>query len=185
MQTAEESATTDPVNTSTTTEEIDGVTVPDSSHTTAKDETTVNECVTNLTITDIQSTPEHTTSNSDIYAESTTTTTTVIETQHNESVIVYNLSSCVCVCRYTNDTLEERIEKITSELKLDIKGLSSSKNRRISADDPRPSAKHVGIIGIFILCCFGVLSVGMDIVRILQHCDKKCKRNKIQSGGKP
>jgi hypothetical protein len=161
----------------------DGVILPTTETTpySARDETTTNECVTNLTTIDFLNTTNPNTSYSpDIDTDYKTTTSTTTEVQNNKSVYLYNSSYCICYCRDANATLQERVERIKSELTLEKKALSSAKNQRISAHDPRPTAKYVGVLGASIICVILIFIIGMDILQILQNFDKKRKRNKIK-----
>ena len=99
--------------------------------TTTKTETTSSEITTVLGTTD-----------SPLTTTDTTKSTTAVEVAVNSSV------QCTCVCVEVNMTLEESIEKRKKELQVNVDELSSTKRKLTSVDDPRPSARTVGYVGI-------------------------------------
>lgn len=113
----------------------------------------------------LQPTPEETTTD-DVTTEPTTEVTT--ET--------FNFSSCVCVCVEKNETLEEKIEKIVSDLKVDTSELSSTKRQKSCAEDPRPTAKNVGMLGVAIIALLIGLIISVDIIRFLQYVNGRFKQ---------
>ena len=61
-----------------------------------------------------------------------------------------------------------KIQQMQKELKVDVEKLSSTIRSKTCAEDPRPSAKNIGILGIITLSItFGSL-VLMDIITLLQ-----------------
>ena len=83
------------------------------------------------------------------------------------------LTSCICesTCTYTSsatqtlyanmtDELNSKLEEIVNAIKVDKSTLSSSVNKKISADDPRPSSTGIGVVGILML----VIVIGGIIV---------------------
>lgn len=91
---------------------------------------------------------------SDILTNSTSMSTTV-----NSS-----LMQCVCLCRKSNMSIEETIEKRKKELQVKVDELSSSKRKLISVVDPRPSAQAIGHVGVVILVLVGCLFLVPDLL---------------------
>lgn len=96
-------------------------------------------------------------------------------------------NTCFCPCNsggflvLTDAELQEKIEKIISEIKIDPKGTSLAKRKLISAGDSRPSAKAVGSLGIVILVVIAGLILIMDsdvIYRSIEQFIAKRKKNK-------
>ena len=172
--TTTEEGTTQPTPEVTTTE--DSTTQPTPEVTTTEDSTTqpTLEVTTTEDGTTFPSLEVPTTEDSTIQATSEVTTDD-ITTQINNGVSTtiteystFNFSSCVCVCVEKNETLEEKIEKIVSELKVDTSVLSSTKRKKSCAEDPRPTAKSVGMLGVAIFALLLGLIVSVDIIRFLQ-----------------
>lgn len=59
--------------------------------------------------------------------------------------------------------------KTRKELLLGKRNLMSSKRRRISASDPRPSARRIGVIGAVIICGVVGAIVSLDSPRIWKY----------------
>ena len=70
---------------------------------------------------------------------------------------------CKCNCwalnnknNYTIEELKDALNHVTKKLRkdllIDTTVLSSTINRRISKNDDRPSSKHIGYVGITVLC---------------------------------
>ncbi|XP_071175921.1 uncharacterized protein [Mytilus edulis] len=96
-------------------------------------------------------------------------------------------NTCYCPCNsggylvLTDAELQEKIEKIISEIKIDPKATSLAKRKLISADDSRPSAKAVGSLGIVILVIIAGLIIIMDsdvIYRSIEQFIAKRKKDK-------
>ena len=128
-----------------------------------------------------QPTPEETTTD-DVTTEPTPEVTTTEEgtTQPTTEVTteIFNFSSCVCVCVEKNETLEEKIEKIVSDLKVDTSELSSTKRQKSCAEDPRPTAKSVGMLGVAIFALLMGLIISVDMIRFLQYVNTRFKHTK-------
>ncbi|KAK3085432.1 hypothetical protein FSP39_003226 [Pinctada imbricata] len=97
---------------------------------------------------------------SSFYTSDSSQTSTTPLTSHQSAISVS--SSCVCdsTCSATptqtlyanmTDELNSKLEEITNALKVEKSTLTSSINKKISADDPRPSAQGIGYIGALIL----------------------------------
>lgn len=87
-------------------------------------------------------------------------------------ISVYNFSSCVCVCVEKNITLEEKIEQMVSELKVDTSVLSSTIREKACAEDPRPSARNVGILGTAIFTVLFGFIISLDFIRFFQAAER-------------
>ena len=163
-ETTTDDVTTEPTPEVTTTE--DGITQPTPEVTTTKEGTTqpTSEVTTTEEGTALP-TPEVTTTE-----DGTTQPTTEVTTE------TFNFSSCVCVCVEKNETLEEKIEKIVSDLKVDTSELSSTKRQKSCAEDPRPTAKNVGMLGVAIIALLIGLIISVDIIRFLQYVNGRFKQ---------
>ncbi|XP_078336822.1 uncharacterized protein LOC144626486 [Crassostrea virginica] len=126
------------------------------------------------TTTDIQTTTD--------YSESTTTTTTTptaaaaTTTTTTATTATTTSSTCICptncVVSYTatinsTEELNAKIAEIKKEIEVEKSTLSSNIRKKTSADDPRPSAKSVGFIGIVIIAIVIGGIVALDLPRIL------------------
>lgn len=86
-----------------------------------------------------------------------TTTTEKVTTTTTEQPTTNVHNTCLCPCHLTTmSTLSsaeilQSIEKIKKELTIDPKTTSAAIRKKISVQDPRPSAKAVGASGIVIL----------------------------------
>jgi hypothetical protein len=66
--------------------------------------------------------------------------------------------------------LQNKIDAITKQIKVESSQLSSEKNKKISAADPRPAAKAVGsVLGVGILVFIGVFMVLSDVPILYRH----------------
>ncbi|XP_062583112.1 uncharacterized protein LOC134244895 [Saccostrea cucullata] len=59
-----------------------------------------------------------------------------------EDMPLFNSSICFCICKETTENLQEKLKKISLNLKLDTASLSSVLRRKVSADDPRPISRE-------------------------------------------
>jgi len=74
--------------------------------------------------------------------------------------------NCVCYIETSNLTVQERIERLISDLKVDTKNTTLSRMKKISAPDHRPSAKTIGAVGVVALVMvFGGIIV-LDLERL-------------------
>lgn len=86
-----------------------------------------------------------------------TTTIEKVTTAATEQLTTNIQNTCMCPCHLTTmSTLSsaeilQSIEKIKKELTIDPKTTSAAIRKKISVQDPRPSAKAVGASGIVIL----------------------------------
>ncbi|XP_022339722.2 uncharacterized protein LOC111134708 [Crassostrea virginica] len=124
------------------------------------------------TTTEIQTTTD--------YSESTTTTTTTptaaATATTTATTATTTSSTCICptncVVSYTatinsSEELNAKIAEIKKEIEVEKSTLSSNIRKKTSADDPRPSAKSVGCIGIVIIAIVIGGIVALDLPRIL------------------
>ncbi|XP_062566476.1 papilin-like [Saccostrea cucullata] len=168
--TTEDGAQTSDSTSESTTE--DGAQTSDStSETTTENGAQTSDSTSESTTIDGEQTSDSTSeSTTEDGAQTTdlTSETTTNALQSNTSMsngYVYNFSSCVCVCTETNLTLEEKIENIVSKLRLETSTLSSAVRKKTCAEDLRPSAKNVGLIGIVILCIIAAILLCFDALR--------------------
>ncbi|XP_021339133.1 uncharacterized protein LOC110440404 [Mizuhopecten yessoensis] len=66
-----------------------------------------------------------------------------------------------------DNQIEETIKSLRKENTVDVKTLSSYKNKRISAEDKRPSARAFGVIGGLILSLLCSMIVLSDIPKMI------------------
>ena len=71
------------------------------------------------------------------------------------NTIVYNIT-----------TLQERVDDLKKNLTIDTRNTSSYRRSLTCASDPRPSAAHVGYLGICILSVTGGLLLCADLSRL-------------------
>lgn len=77
---------------------------------------------------------------------------------------------CVCVCKYTNQTIQESIEKRRRELILNKTELSFKIRKRTSAGDNRKTSRMMGTVAVIILVLYGLLFFCADIFSLLGMC---------------
>lgn len=65
------------------------------------------------------------------------------------------------------------LDKLEKELKVDKTKLSSTIRKLASAEDHRPSSKHIGYIGIIFLVSVIALVVISDVISFKQYVFKK------------
>ncbi|CAC5390344.1 unnamed protein product [Mytilus coruscus] len=79
---------------------------------------------------------------------------------------------CTCTCQNVTTTLslEESIQKIVNNIKVDSRKMSSYTRKLTSAKDSRPSSENIGYFGIVMLSTiFGMLVV-LDFQRFIGKC---------------
>lgn len=81
----------------------------------------------------------------------------------SSTIVNSSLEKCNCLCRNSSMSLEETIEKRKKELQVNVDELSSSKRKLISVEDPRPSARAIGHVGVGILVLVGCLFLLPDL----------------------
>jgi hypothetical protein len=85
-------------------------------------------------------------------------------------VVVRNCDSdpneyCPCSCHPTNmSIIMDTIAKLQEELKVHTETLSSTIRSKTCAEDPRPSAKNIGIMGVVVLSVIFSLVFLMDLI---------------------
>lgn len=113
----------------------------------------------------------------------------VIDIQRNDecpplptttSVTTEATGSCLCPCSNTNITeeaLQEKISELKRTLTVDVKTTSRYERKFVCADDPRPSAKSVGILfGPILISMILGLIVLADFPRLIKSVTK-CKKS--------
>lgn len=92
-------------------------------------------------------------------------------THMNENNENDTTEALVCNCNasryYVLD--EEKLEKIISELKIDVKNISSSRRKLTSAPDSRPSAIGVGLFGTILLVTIFSAIVCPDVWSLINN----------------
>ncbi|KAL8619009.1 hypothetical protein ACOMHN_018391 [Nucella lapillus] len=72
-------------------------------------------------------------------------------------------------------TIEEKVDKIVKELQVNPQNTSSTRRKKISAEDDRPSAQGIGFFGIgFLIVIFGGIFL-MDANVLYIHAIRLCK----------
>lgn len=81
------------------------------------------------------------------------------------------------------EQIEQSLQKIRRDNTLDASTLSAFKNKFISAEDRRPSAKVMGFVGAMILTILCVVIVLSDISRIVSDTRTvaKCRKKNKES----
>ncbi|XP_071148047.1 uncharacterized protein [Mytilus edulis] len=81
--------------------------------------------------------------------------------------------NCECNCdktpKQSNETLQEKVDQLVKELSIDKTTLSSYKNTKISAADPRPSSRGIGSVAAVILATLIVILLISDIPMVISH----------------
>lgn len=134
---------------------------------------------------DYQTTSEHLTSDVHNHITTSNNDNTVSTTQSIPTNTQTN-STCFCPCSsggfqtFTDEELQQKIQEIIAELKIDPKETSVAKRKLISVPDSRPSAKAVGSVGVVILLTVVGLVILMD-ANVIHENISKCwnKRRKI------
>ncbi|XP_063415419.1 macrophage mannose receptor 1-like [Mytilus trossulus] len=87
---------------------------------------------------------------------------------------------CPCACdvfNITDEYIANYIKKLQKELKVDSETLSSTIRSRTCAEDPRQSAKNIGMFGVAVLAFGFTLILFMDILSVFQrHFNSKVDR---------
>lgn len=93
-----------------------------------------------------------------------------------------NSTLCACVCKHTNQTIQESIEKRRRELILNKTELSFNKRKRTSAGDNRKTSSAMGTVGVIILVLYGLLFFFADIWTffVICHSNMFHKNNKVK-----
>lgn len=97
---------------------------------------------------------------------SSSNTLTINDTTQNTK----NSTLCVCVCKHTNQTIQESIEKRRRELILNKTELSFNKRKRTCAGDNRKTSSVMGTVGVIILVLYGLLFFFADIWTFFVIC---------------
>ncbi|XP_060065915.1 uncharacterized protein LOC132546223 [Ylistrum balloti] len=103
------------------------------------------------------------------YQEPAPPTTTIISTQSAEGDVTSSVSNDVNTAVYISpEYIEQLVVEIKEENTVDVKTLTSYRNKFISANDNRPSSKTIGSIGlIFIALLLGLILVS-DVPKFIQ-----------------
>ncbi|CAG2184478.1 unnamed protein product [Mytilus edulis] len=87
---------------------------------------------------------------------------------------------CPCACdvfNITDEYIAKYIKKLQKELKVDSETLSSTIRSKTCAEDPRQSAKNIGMLGVAVLAFGFTLILFMDILSFFQkHFSSKIDR---------
>lgn len=78
---------------------------------------------------------------------------------------------CPCACdvfNITDEYIANYIKKLQKELKVDSETLSSTIRSKTCAEDPRQSAKNIGMLGVAVLAFGFTLVLFMDILSVFQ-----------------
>lgn len=85
-----------------------------------------------------------------------------------QEVIVSNGSiDCVCVCKDTNQTVDEMMQQRKSELTVDTEALSSTLRKLSSAPDSRPTSTAIGAVGTAMIGVLAAFIVLPDLFSVL------------------
>ncbi|ESO95099.1 hypothetical protein LOTGIDRAFT_160860 [Lottia gigantea] len=106
----------------------------------------------------------------DMTSSAYTTTMSPTEMTMNVTVETGTNEICSCRCRKIEDdpdVIEEKLTEIKKNLTISIVKLSSSRRKKTSATDKRPSASSVGYVGVVILSVVMGLLVIQDILSAL------------------
>jgi Sec-independent protein translocase protein TatA len=111
--------------------------------------------------------------------ESVTTSATTEETTESVTTSA-TTESCQCPCsgaNMTDEVLQEKIAELKRTLTVDVKTTSQYERKFISVDDPRPSAKSIGIVfGPILISVILGLIVLADISRLFGSVSR-CKKS--------
>ncbi|XP_076085637.1 uncharacterized protein LOC143056434 [Mytilus galloprovincialis] len=89
---------------------------------------------------------------------------------------------CECPCQRSEETtgppltIDQKIEIMKRELRIDKTKTSKSKRKLISVSDERPSAKGLGVFGLAILVLVPVCILLIDLTSISRHVNYFCER---------
>ncbi|XP_076447114.1 uncharacterized protein LOC143284298 [Babylonia areolata] len=175
-----EVTTTEPPETTTAEETTPEDTTPEDT----TPEVTTPEVTTPEVTTPEDTTPEDTTSSSVSPTPTTSSSVTPSSTATTSSSSPLSLCSCNCQRSSAStsmppESLTSVLSSIVSELSVDRQNLSSTRRKKISAEDDRPSAQTVGYFGVAIIVATGlgivILDSGAlyrDIKKLLASCKK-------------
>lgn len=135
------------------------VTIPISS-VGGSDQVTTDTSVVEITTLSVQDTTDDTSTDHSIGNPPHGTSAQFIYSLENSTL-------CECICRVSDETQEEKLQRITTELAMNKRSLSRTVRKRVSASDPRPSARYVGYVGVAIIFIFVGTIVSFDIPRFV------------------
>ena len=111
-----------------------------------------------------------------------TTFSTINETVSDPTITqAINAVECVCVCKFTNQSLEDSIKIRKKELAVDKGSLTTAVRKLSSAKDIRKSSKAIGALSVIVLITCGALVIFPDVFTSLNFLYKsilKKKKNK-------
>lgn len=101
------------------------------------------------------------------------------ETQTEEAVVPSTTSElpestteietmCSCVCKETNDSVDDILKERLKALSVNVSNLSASKRKLACAEDSRPSANNIGYFGIILLGLAGGFFIMFDSVSVFR-----------------
>ncbi|XP_063415967.1 uncharacterized protein LOC134697613 [Mytilus trossulus] len=155
-------------------------------HTTTEEIEMTDDRITETTPENVMTTDDHATATEDdrTTGEKAAQTTTELGTSNINQTIPGGGSSpyCTCTCQNVTTTLslEESIQEIVNNIKVDKRKMSSHTRKLTSAKDSRPSSASIGYFGIVMLSTtFGML-VFLDFHRLIDKCCTSFKPKKDQ-----
>lgn len=111
-----------------------------------------------------------------------TTSSTINETVSDPTITqLIDAVKCVCVCKFTNQSLEDSIKIRKKELAVDRSSLTTVVRKLNSARDIRKSSKAIGALSVIVLITCGALVIFPDVFTCLNFLYKsilKKKKNK-------
>lgn len=75
---------------------------------------------------------------------------------------------CSCVCKETNDSVDDILKERLKALSVNVSNLSASKRKLSCAEDSRPSASNIGYFGIILLGLAGGVFIMFDSVSVFR-----------------
>lgn len=96
----------------------------------------------------------------------------------NDSTQVFTLNNtlCACICKNTNETLKESVERRRQELIMNKIKISSFIRKLTSAQDDRKTSEVIGAVSAIILVLFALIIFCIDILNVL------CRRTNCRKG---
>ncbi|XP_033755784.1 mucin-22-like [Pecten maximus] len=143
---------------------------------------TTTATTTTATTTTATTTTATTTAVTTTTAPTTTTTTATAPTTDMETTAILDTSSvtyasCSCVCVQANtttsgcapDDISCIVKAVKKELIIDKLTLSSTIRKKTSANDDRPSAQAIGMVGVVFLVSFALTVFVPDVVTLCRY----------------
>lgn len=96
-----------------------------------------------------------------------------------EVIISNGTMDCVCVCKDTNQTVDEKMQRRKSELTVDTEAPSSTLRKFSSAPDARPTSTAIGAVGATMIGMLLAFIVLPDLFMVLYSIIKYFKNVKL------